>query len=54
MWIVYDVSTLARAADSRKAVKVTFGGSARDQETFAPERALHELLKLPLLKTGNP
>jgi hypothetical protein len=40
----------ARALDRRKVVVVTFGGGARDQETFAPEgqenipRLLHELL----------
>jgi hypothetical protein len=40
----------ARAADRRKVVVVTFGGGARDQETFAPEgqenipRLLHELI----------
>lgn len=40
----------ARASDRRKVVVVTFGGGARDQETFAPEgqenipRLLQELL----------
>lgn len=40
----------ARASDRRKVVVVTFGGGARDQETFAPEgqenipRLLHELI----------
>jgi hypothetical protein len=40
----------ARATDRRKVVVVTFGGGARDQETFAPEgqenipRLLHELI----------
>ncbi len=40
----------ARAADRRKVIVVTFGGGARDQETFAPEGQenipllLHELL----------
>jgi len=40
----------ARTVDRRKVIVVTFGGGARDQETFAPEgqenipRLLHELL----------
>jgi hypothetical protein len=40
----------ARTSDRRKVVVVTFGGGARDQETFAPEgqenipRLLHELI----------
>lgn len=40
----------ARASDRRKVVVVTFGGGARDEETFSPEgqenipRMLHELI----------
>ena len=39
-----------KAAKKRKVIVVTFGGGARDQETFAPEgqQNIPHLMRLPL------